>query len=157
MYRYNCIIRRVVDGDTVDVDIDLGFGIWKQKERIRLYGIDTPESRTSDAVEKIFGKEAARVVEHFLPVGSKQVMESIKDKAGKFGRTLGNFIIFDKEQDRETTINEFMIENNYAVGYHGQSKDSISQEHLDNYVELIKRKPELINEAYLNQYVNSRR
>ena len=109
------------------------------------------------AVEKIFGKEAARVVEHFLPVGSKQVMESIKDKAGKFGRTLGNFIIFDKEQDRETTINEFMIENNYAVGYHGQSKDSISQEHLDNYVELIKRKPELINEAYLNQYVNSRR
>ena len=55
MYEYNCKIVRVVDGDTVDVDIDLGFGIWKKKERIRLYGIDTPESRTSDKEEKIYG------------------------------------------------------------------------------------------------------
>ena len=58
MYEYRCKILRVVDGDTVDVDIDLGFGVWMHKERIRLHGIDTPESRTRDKVEKIFGLEA---------------------------------------------------------------------------------------------------
>ena len=49
MYEYNCKIDRVVDGDTVDVDIDLGFDVWMLKQRIRLYGVDTPESRTRDA------------------------------------------------------------------------------------------------------------
>ena len=56
MYEYNCKIRRVVDGDTVDVDIDLGFGIVYANQRIRLYGIDTPESRTRDPYEKFLGK-----------------------------------------------------------------------------------------------------
>ena len=56
MYEYNCELDRVVDGDTVDVNIDLGFGIWLRKERVRVMGIDTPESRTSDPVEKVFGK-----------------------------------------------------------------------------------------------------
>ena len=157
MYQYSCIIRKVVDGDTIDVDIDLGFDTWKLNERVRLYGVDTPESRTRDHIEKIFGKEASRVVESFLPVGSRQTLETLKDKAGKFGRTLGKFIIFDPKQDRETTINDFLIENNYAVGYHGQSKDAIIQEHLDNYIKLVKRNPELINENTVSQYVNSRR
>ena len=157
MYEYNFELVKVVDGDTVDVDIDLGFDTWKLNERVRLYGVDTPESRTRDHIEKIFGKEASRIVESFLPVGSRQTLETLKDKAGKFGRTLGKFIIFDPKQDRETTINDFLIENNYAVGYHGQSKDAIIQGHLDNYIELVKRKPELIHENTINQYVNSRR
>ena len=157
MYEYKCKIVKIIDGDTVDVDIDLGFGVWLHKERIRLYGIDTPESRTRDHIEKIFGKEASRVVENFLPVGSRQTLETLKDKAGKFGRTLGKFIIFDPKQDRETTINDFLIENNYAVGYHGQSKDAKIQEQLDNYIKLVKRNPELINENTISQYVNSRR
>ncbi len=55
MYEYKCKILRVVDGDTVDVDIDLGFGIWLHRERVRVMGIDTPESRTRDKVEKKFG------------------------------------------------------------------------------------------------------
>ena len=55
MYEYKCKMVRVVDGDTVDVDIDLGFGVWMRKQRIRMYGIDTPESRTSDKVEKVYG------------------------------------------------------------------------------------------------------
>ena len=58
MYEYRVKIVRVVDGDTVDVDIDLGFGVWLKKQRVRLYGIDTPESRTRDLVEKKFGKMA---------------------------------------------------------------------------------------------------
>ena len=52
MYEYRCKVVRVIDGDTVDVDIDLGFGVWLHKERVRLYGIDTPESRTRDLEEK---------------------------------------------------------------------------------------------------------
>ena len=56
MYEYNCKMVRVVDGDTVDVDIDLGFGVWMRNQRIRMYGIDAPESRTSDPIEKIYGK-----------------------------------------------------------------------------------------------------
>ena len=53
MYEYKCKLIKVVDGDTVDVDIDLGFGVWLRKERVRIMGIDTPESRTSDKVEKV--------------------------------------------------------------------------------------------------------
>ena len=58
MYEYRCTVLKVVDGDTVDVDIDLGFGIVLTDERVRLMGIDTPESRTSDKVEDLFGELA---------------------------------------------------------------------------------------------------
>ena len=63
MYTYRAEIVRVVDGDTVDINIDLGFGVWLNDERVRLAGVDTPESRTSDKVEKLFGKAAGRYVE----------------------------------------------------------------------------------------------
>ena len=65
MYEYNVKVVKVIDGDTVDVDIDLGFGVWLHKERVRLYGIDTPESRTSDVQEKFLDKEQ----KHFLKSG----------------------------------------------------------------------------------------
>ena len=58
MYEYNVKVTRVVDGDTVDVDIDLGFGMIYKKQRVRLHGIDTPESRTRDLEEKKYGKAA---------------------------------------------------------------------------------------------------
>ena len=70
MFEYNCKIVRVVDGDTVDVDIDLGFDVWLKKQRIRLYGVDTPESRTRDLEEKKYGFAAKAVVEKHIPVGS---------------------------------------------------------------------------------------
>ena len=66
MYEYKCRVRRVVDGDTVDVDIDLGFGIWLNDERVRIMGIDTPESRTSDNIEKMFGKAAKARLKELL-------------------------------------------------------------------------------------------
>ena len=65
MYEYRCKIVKIIDGDTVDVDIDLGFGVWLHKERIRLYGIDTPESRTRDLEEKKYGLNAKELVETF--------------------------------------------------------------------------------------------
>ena len=79
MYEYKCTILRVVDGDTVDVDIDLGFGVWMRKQRIRLYGIDTPESRTRDLEEKKYGLLAKRFVEGFLAKGSTAVLVTEKD------------------------------------------------------------------------------
>ena len=132
MHEYRCTIKRVVDGDTVDIDIDLGFGIWIHNERVRLYGIDTPESRTRDLEEKKCGIYAKQCVETFLPVDSSQTLKTYKDKVGKFGRVLGEFIIYDPEQDRQTTINEYMIRNKIGVAYSGKSKNDIKQEHLDN-------------------------
>ena len=76
MYEYRCKILRVVDGDTVDVDIDLGFGMWMHKERVRMMGIDTPESRTRDKVEKKFGLASKQFVKDMMPVGSKQVLKT---------------------------------------------------------------------------------
>ena len=80
MYEYRCKILRIVDGDTVDVDIDLGFGMWIHKERVRIYGLDTPESRTRDKIEKQFGLFAKEYVKSFLPVGSMQTLVTEKDK-----------------------------------------------------------------------------
>ena len=132
MYEYSCKIVRVVDGDTVDVDIGLGFGVWMHNERVRLHGIDTPESRTRDLEEKKFGLLAKDQVDHFLPKGSIQTLVTVKDKVGKFGRILGKFKIKDHQYPTPTTINEWMIRHHHAAPYFGQSKDEIAQIHLDN-------------------------
>lgn len=132
MHEYNCTIRRVVDGDTVDVDIDLGFDMWIHNERVRLYGIDTPESRTRDLEEKKAGLFAKDVVLHYLPEGSKQVLRTHKDKVGKYGRVLGEFVIYDSLADRQTTINQFMIDHKIGVEYSGKNKDEIVKQHIEN-------------------------
>ena len=132
MHEYNCTIRRVVDGDTVDVDIDLGFDMWIHNERVRLFGIDTPESRTRDLEEKKAGLFAKDVVLHYLPEGSKQVLRTHKDKVGKYGRVLGEFVIYDSLADRQTTINQFMIDHKIGVEYSGKSKDEIVEQHIEN-------------------------
>ena len=86
MYEYNCELVRVVDGDTVDVDINLGFGVWLRKERIRLYGVDTPESRTRDLEEKKFGKIATEVVEEYLDKTEDLILRTDQyDAVDKFG------------------------------------------------------------------------
>ena len=143
MYEYRCKILRVVDGDTVDVDIDLGFGVWMHKERIRLHGIDTPESRTRDKVEKIFGLEAKKMVETWLPPGSTQTLITQKDKSGKFGRILGDIELKEtrmlgREITEHSSLVKTMIDNGYGVEYHGQSKTEIINAHLKNRERLIK-------------------
>ena len=132
MHEYNCTIRRVVDGDTVDVDIDLGFDMWIHNERVRLFGIDTPESRTRDLEEKKAGLFAKDVVLHYLPEGSKQILRTHKDKVGKYGRVLGEFVIYDSLADKQTTINQFMIDHKIGVEYSGKSKDEIVKQHIEN-------------------------
>jgi len=138
MFEYRVKIRRVVDGDTVDVDIDLGFGIWIQNERVRLYGIDTPESRTRDKVEKRFGLYAKDYLKQHL--GKTSTLRTQKDGKGKFGRVLGEFIVYDSVTDSYRSVNQMMIENHIAVAYHGQSKDDIEEEHLKNREILLEQK-----------------
>ena len=132
MYEYSCTIVKVVDGDTADVDIDLGFGVWLKKQRIRFYGIDTPESRTRDLEEKKYGLMAKDIVLHYLPIGSKQTLRTRQDGKGKYGRILGEFIIHDGKTDSQMTINNWMIREHYAVAYFGQSKADIEDEHIVN-------------------------
>ena len=130
MYEYRCKIVKFIDGDTVDVDIDLGFGVWMHKERIRLYGIDTPESRTRDLDEKKYGLIAKGWIEKFMPVGSMQTLITQKDKSGKFGRILGKFRVNDGHYD--IILNDWMISNHHAVAYYGQSKQDIAEQHIIN-------------------------
>jgi micrococcal nuclease len=132
MYEYRIKIVKVIDGDTVDVDIDLGFGVWLKKERVRLFGIDTPESRTRDKEEKKFGLLAKEYLKASLKKGTP-ILRTRKDKTGKFGRILGELLYIDNE-DSYVNINEKMIEEAQAVAYHGQSKDDIEAQHLLNRV-----------------------
>ena len=132
MYDYQCTIVCVVDGDTVDVDIDLGFDTWRRGERIRLYGIDTPECRTRDAEEKAAGLLAKEFVEDALHVGGTYTLTT-REK-GKFGRYLGVIFISDK-----TSINAALVTEHLAVPYHGQSKQEVEDAHAVNY-EILKEK-----------------
>jgi micrococcal nuclease len=125
MFTYNCRIARIVDGDTLDVDIDLGFGIWKNNERIRLWQIDTPECRTRDKEEKKYGLIAKHYVEAHLPVGKTFKLQTLEKD--KFGRYLG--AIFVKNR---SSINDMLLKANLAVKYVGQNKKEVMQEHLNN-------------------------
>ena len=124
-YRVNKVTK-VVDGDTIDVIIDLGFDIM-YKSRVRLFGIDTPESRTRDLVEKKYGLMSKDFLKDKLKNADKIVIKTHKgEETGKFGRILGE-IFCDN-----VNINQQMCDVGHAVAYYGQSKDSIQEEHLKN-------------------------
>ena len=131
MYEYKCDITRVVDGDTVDAEIDLGFDIIF-KSRIRLYGIDTPESRTRDKDEKARGLMSKEYLIDELSKG-QVVIKTHKDKKGKFGRVLGEMYVGDRN------INLMMVDDFLAVEYKGQSKKEIEEEHIKNRQTLIAK------------------
>jgi micrococcal nuclease len=130
MYQYKCNILEVIDGDTVKVDIDAGFNIWIKSLSIRLIGIDTPESRTSNEVEKLFGNVSKYAVQALLPVGSTQIVQTTIDD--KYGRLLGDFLIEGK------SLCDLLIAEGYAVPYNGQNKSSIARLHLANRKRLVK-------------------
>ena len=143
MYQYKSKILRVVDGDTVDVDIDLGFGVWLRKERVRIMGIDTPESRTRDKEEKRFGLAAKNRLKELLPVSSiatlrTQIDRDGEDAKGKFGRILGDFLPgFGPITPCSTMVTDILIKEGHAVAYHGQNKDDLAKAHLKNRERLI--------------------
>jgi len=129
---YNATVSRVVDGDTIDIDIDLGFNVILSKRRVRLIGVDTPEKRTRDKREKVFGLLATKVVEKLCPVGSKIIIKTKIDKDDKFGRILGEIIAGD------VNVNQYLIDNHYAVKYSGQNKQLVKEAHEQNYNYLIE-------------------
>ena len=136
MYEYKCKIRKVVDGDTVDIDIDLGFGVWLNDERVRIIGIDTPESRTSDKVEKIFGLAAKERVKHLLGDGatliSKVKGDGNEEMRGKFGRILGDF-----RTPQGDLLTSRLMKEGHAVAYSGGNKEVIQTKHLENRQRLV--------------------
>ena len=136
MYEYRATIVKIVDGDTVDVDIDLGFGVVLKDERVRVMGIDTPESRTRDKVEKKFGLAAKARLKELLgmtTVLKTQINRNGEDMKGKFGRILGDFSTEDGRM-----ITDIMVEEGHAVAYFGGSKEEIQLKHMANREKLLR-------------------
>tara|TARA_B100000927_G_scaffold254327_1_gene220516 strand:+ start:1333 stop:1806 length:474 start_codon:yes stop_codon:yes gene_type:complete len=143
MYEYRCKVLKIVDGDTVDVDIDLGFGIILKNERVRVMGIDTPESRTRDKVEKQFGLAAKKRLKEMLdnksgPILKTQINKKGEDMKGKFGRILGDFTVYHAPTDSWRMVTEIMVEEGHAVAYFGGSKDEVQAKHMANRSKLIR-------------------
>ena len=133
MHEYKAKITKVVDGDTIKCDIDLGFDIVMSNQTIRLYGIDTPESRTKDLEEKYYGNVSKQFLNDYCPKGTYITLRTHLDKKGKFGRILGELIV------NKVNLNEQMIENGLAVHYEGQSKVDVQKEHLMNRLKLNRK------------------
>ena len=138
MYEYRAQITRVVDGDTVDCDIELGFGVVLADERVRIMGIDTPESRTSDRVEDLFGEAAKARLKELMKHGGKLITTEDKhgeDMKGKFGRILGDFKVDYNGEMKKVT--EIMTEEGHCVPYFGGSKEETQAAHEVNRVRLL--------------------
>ena len=114
MHEYRCSLDRIIDGDTIDVHIDLGFKIILSKERVRLLGINTPESRTRNLEEKALGLAAKARLKELLP--KKFIIKTFKDEKGKFGRILGLPFVEDVD------ICQQLIDEGHARVYHGGTK-----------------------------------
>ena len=114
-YEYKCELIKVVDGDTIDVSVDLGFKVWLRKERVRLLGINTPESRTRNLAEKKMGLASKERLKELLP--KRVIIRTSKDGKGKFGRILATPIVDDVD------ICEQMVSEGFARPYFGGSKE----------------------------------
>ena len=126
MYTYSAELLKVIDGDTIEVDFDLGFGVWLRNQRIRLAGIDTPESRTTIKEEKIRGELSKAKLKEIL-AGKCLTITTVLDTNEKFGRILG-FVT----NELGVNVNNWLINNNYAVTYVGQNKELVQEAHLKN-------------------------
>ena len=138
-------VSKVLDGDTIDAVFDLGFDV-RICNRIRLLGIDTPESRTRDLEEKFYGKLSSAALKSWVHWAVMSDRDDIEiqcrcpeaDSRGKFGRVLGELWINCTSEGEQyegwTNINKWMCENGHAVGYHGQNKDDVHQAHMNNRV-----------------------
>ena len=149
MYEYRAHVIKVVDGDTVDVDIDLGFGVMLKEERVRIIGIDTPESRTSDKVEKLFGLAAKNRLKELLGkecLLKTQINKDGEDMKGKFGRILGDFVAKDGRM-----VTDILIEEGHCVAYFGGSKEEIQIKHQANRAKLLREG--VVDQAKYNKLV----
>ncbi len=141
MYEYKATVVKIVDGEIGRVDIDLGFGVILKDERVRIMGIDTPESRTRDKVEKQFGLAAKRRLKELLGkhcVLKTQIARDGEDMRGKFGRVLGDFNVYDSSKDAWRPVTDVLVEEGHAVAYFGGNKDEVQVKHMANRAKLIR-------------------
>ncbi len=118
VYNYKCIINRIIDGDTVDVDIDLGFDFWLRNQRIRLAGIDAPETRTRDLNEKARGMLSKEFVESVLVVNQTAILRTTEyNNTGKYGRIIGDFEVYNPKINSWEMLTAMMLTEGYAVPY----------------------------------------
>jgi len=137
MYEYKCKVKRVVDGDTMDVILDLGFDVL-HSVRVRLAGIDTPESRTRDLDEKARGKLSKAYLKESIK-GKKIVLKTkIKDSRGKFNRVIAE-VWAEFEEGSLRNINELMIKECHAVIYNAENKALVHDAHMANRDILIEK------------------
>ena len=130
-------LEKVVDGDTIDVAIDLGFDVCTS-QRVRLLGMDTPESRTSDKEEKPFGLLSKKKLKEWCLKAVASEKDNIEmeircleaDSRGKFGRVLAE--VWVREDETWTNVNKWMCDNGYAVPYTGQNKADVQALHMAN-------------------------
>jgi len=136
-------LEKVVDGDTIDVTLDLGFDVCT-RQRVRLLGIDTPESRTRDLEEKKFGLLSKKKLKEWCLKAVESEKDDIeielrcpeRDSRGKFGRILAE--VWVSENGQWTNVNKWMCENGYAVPYVGQNKKDVEELHMINRQKLVE-------------------
>jgi micrococcal nuclease len=134
MYEYKATVKRVIDGDSLVLDIDLGFYMFMNETKIRLYGLDTPEMNSEDPLLRLQAVLATRYLYDNLPVGSKVIIKTILDKREKYGRLLAT--IFTKEG---LNINEGLLENKLAISYKDLTREEQMQKHYENQEYLIQK------------------
>lgn len=140
-YEYHAKVTEVIDGDTIVIDIDLGFDVVFVNQKVRLLGVDTPESRTSDKIEKTFGLASKDYAKKFIEECKDKtviIRTHISDDVDsngreKFGRLLGEII----NPDTKKVLNDELINNGYAVRYMGENKNNVKDLHLKNRKRLI--------------------
>jgi micrococcal nuclease len=129
MYTYKASVVKVVDGDTIIIDIDLGFNVWLRNQSVRLNGVDAPEKRTRNPIEKKAGLLASKFLSENLKTG--EIISVVTYKANsseKYGRILADIV-----NSKGENLNNLLIEKRYAVKYIGQNKEMIKAIHEANW------------------------
>ena len=133
MYEYKARLVRVIDGGTIDADIDMGFQVHID-QRIKLFGVYAPDPKSHDTEERERGLASKNRLIEILP--KEIIVQTMLNKRGKFGRILADVIVYHSAQDRWCGATEIMIQEGYGVKYHGQSKEDIQEQHLANRIKL---------------------
>jgi micrococcal nuclease len=134
MYEYKATVKRVIDGDSLVLDIDLGFYMFMNETKIRLYGLDTPEMNSEDPLLRLQAVLATRYLYDNLPVGSKVTIKTVLDKREKYGRLLATITTQDG-----FNINDGLLENKLAINYKNLTRDEQIAKHYENQQYLIQR------------------
>jgi micrococcal nuclease len=134
MYEYKATVKRIIDGDTLVLDIDLGFYMFMNETKIRLYGLDTPEMNSEDPLLRLQAIMATRYLFDNLQVGEKVVIKTVLDKREKYGRLLATIIKKDG-----LNINEGLIQNKLSISYHNLTREEQIQKHYENQQYLINK------------------